>query len=214
MMKPFEYFNHMKSLRYTTAGDGVDYCIEKDDEGNLGVYFQESNGAVDWRTNLSFFPPARSHRDPTAKVYTSESITWHRGYYRAWQSAETSILLDITRAWDGKSKIKVIGWSYGGAMALLCAWAVERYLGTKCDVLTFGAPKIVRGYREHLVLMSKLGYVEQYANYNDIVTYVVPFKHWEHVFAFRVGDGRISLKKLLKPSLYHCMYGEEAIYKE
>jgi hypothetical protein len=78
------------------------------DGGILYVFFEKSNGEVDWQNNLGY----HSVRYPRA----GESWFCHEGFLRVWESILLHISRDIDEASDG---VVCVGYSHGAALALL-----------------------------------------------------------------------------------------------
>ena len=96
-------------------------------------------------------------------------------------------------------------------------WELYNYIeiffqsGKKPDLITFGAPKPLVFLFTKLISRIFFGKVTQYAHRSDIVTYLPPLPWYWNVKVIRIG--KFSLKGLFNPKKYHCIYGDESIYK-
>ena len=207
-MKPWKLFDLIKESHYQTVGDGLDYCIDYiEEEDTVYVLFEQSRGAVDWRTNLNFIPYL-TEKTPYGK------IAFHGGYYRAFLSGLGQILIDFESMIKDHESSNVIisGWSYGGGISVLCAWAINKYFNIKASVITFGAPKVLCTKKSLKALNHMCGEVKQYSHVNDLVPLLPPIGFY-HINKVDVGSGK-RWYRIFNPNKYHTMYGDKAIYKE
>lgn len=105
------------------------------------------------------------------------------------------------------------GWSYGGAVALLAAEDFHYRTGKKASVYTFGAPKPLWGKKTREYVRSCVNEVKQYSHVNDCVPLMPPFPGYTRLSTDHIG-GKRNFFKLFNPWKYHCIYGEESLYKE
>ena len=183
------------TLIYSTAshkiGTDVDYAVKVTDKVNL--IFKGSNSSVDWKTNFRFLPKKRG------------KLLLHRGYLNAWKSAEETILKEVEPLLENK-ELRIIGHSFGGAMSVLASVSFKEY---SPEVVTFGCPKIVYFGKKEI---SSCGSFVQYAQYNDLVSYCIPF--CRHIAVKRIGE-KFNLIKMLKGMEgYHTGYGDETLYED
>ena len=47
------FYNVNRNVPYITVGDGVDYCFIQEDR-TLYIYFEPSDGQIDWKHNFMF----------------------------------------------------------------------------------------------------------------------------------------------------------------
>ncbi|MBR7184411.1 MAG: hypothetical protein IKD37_02260 [Clostridia bacterium] len=161
-------FARLLEASYITAGNGGSYCLERD--GNtLTVFFEQSNGEVDWLNNLDF----------PSVLYAHMPCVWycHRGFARVFGSLLPLIqnaLLDPTL-----SQITVCGYSHGGALALLChefVWYARPDLrGGKLHSFAFGAPRVIFAPRGLCPgLKARFADLVLVRNLDDAVTHLPP----------------------------------------
>lgn len=201
----FDYkkiFNQIKESDYKTAGDSVDYRLSISYEEKLiKLLFQESKGKRDWQNNFNF----------PIKIYKNQQscLLAHRGFGNAYKSANDVIMEELKDYLEKFPDFNVViaGWSHGGALAVLAAEDFHFRFNRSATLITYGAPKVIFGKESHKYLKYCVPNCVQFANKNDIVTYMPPFPGYCHVNSVQCGES-FSLKKLINPSVYHCNYGE------
>ena len=203
-MTECELFKLIKTTEYKTAGDAVDYQII-DDKEELITYliFQESNGSKDWKNNFNF--PAKPYKE------ASQLLFYHGGYCKAWKSANDVIMNELKEHLEKHYDVYVIGWSLGGAMAVIAAEEIFYRYHIKSILVTFGAPKVCYGKKTVRNVRKSIKFAVQFANRNDIVTYQPPFSFYGHVGKTSVGE-KFSLFKIWNPWKYHTMYDNQSLY--
>lgn len=154
---------------WTTAGDAVDYRVERDCFGGLRIFFQPSCQKRDWDNNL----------DLPADVYRSANPRWraHRGFARAWRSVEPRILPMML---DPKvTSIEIAGFSMGAAIALL-AHEAAFFNGRWPTTYVFGCPRV--GWMLHPEVHKRWDGVTRYQMRGDIVGMLPPWlMGYQHV---------------------------------
>ncbi len=130
-----ELFRLCMETPYLHAENGVSFAA-RSRGGVLHILFQKSEGAEDWHNNLDF--PAAPYRDM--------EIDWrcHRGFLRVWQSAEPYIAEILAQT--AYRDITVVGYSHGGALAVLCheyIWFHYPDLRENLRGVGFGAPRVI-----------------------------------------------------------------------
>lgn len=134
------------------------------DGGILYIFFEKSNGEVDWRNNFGY----HSVRYPRV----GESWFCHEGFLRVWESILPHIRRDIYEARNG---IVCVGYSHGAALALLCheyVWYKRQGLRERSFGVGFGCPRVIWGrvpqeserWRNFFVIR----------NLDDLVTHLPP----------------------------------------
>ena len=154
--------------------NSADYALEEDDHGKtLFIFFQWSNGKEDWKNNFDF----------AAEPYKDMDIPWkcHRGFLRVWKTIEPYIKDDILNL--KYSKIRVVGFSHGAAIATLAheyVWFNRPDLRQKTNEndwglmsYGFGCPRVFFG-RMSKKLKERWLTFAPIRNINDIVTHVPP----------------------------------------
>lgn len=171
--KLLNLFEQVMSVKYTTiSGSEASFFFEKRGDF-LYIFFEHSNGIVDWKNNFDF--PAKPYRDMENRWYV------HRGFLRVWKSAKEYLKDQIFN--KGIKRIIIVGYSHGAALALLCH---EFCVFNRPDIADkifgygFGCPRVVFGcLRRNICERFKHFYVIR--NCRDIVTHLPPsilgFRH-------------------------------------
>lgn len=164
---------------YIHVENDASYYVERDRDV-LKIFFEWSNGKVDWKHNFYF--PAKPYRDMKNRWFC------HRGFLKVWKSIEPYIkeaIMDPTvRAID------IVGYSHGGAIAQLC---YEYVKFNRPDVVVagvgFGAPRVFWGFAKKAVKERFKGFIVV-RNGKDLVTHLPPvlfgFHHICHVL--KIGE--------------------------
>ncbi|NLL99997.1 MAG: hypothetical protein GX220_00885 [Treponema sp.] len=203
--KPHLIYNKILTTQYITVGDDVQYYIETDKK-NKRIYliFQETKSKRDWQNNFNF----------ASKLYKKQTsiMRVHRGFGNAWKSCNDEIMKNYIAECNLVKKYQptIIGWSYGGAITQLACEDFFYRTKQKCDVVTFGSPKIFGNNKSKMYVYSCCKSVTQYADNNDIITYCVPYM--KDLNTFYLGE-KFSLRKIFNPHFYHKRYGDENLYQ-
>ena len=104
----------------------------------LYIFFEKSNGAVDWLNNLSY------HATPRGR----EEDEWfcHEGFLRAFN--EILPFIDGAISSPSTRRIITVGYSHGAALALLCheyIWFKRPDIIDACESYGFGCPRVIFG---------------------------------------------------------------------
>ena len=159
---------------YVTTSSHADYAFDLVGE-TLIIYFQDSDGAVDWLHNLNFI--AAPYRRNGKTVWYA-----HRGFLKAWNSVIPYIQPIID---DPSVKtISVVGYSHGAALAVFCheyIWYRRPDLRETLSGYGFGCPRVLWGHVSEDVV-ERWSRFTVIRNLRDIVTYVPPaFLGYRHV---------------------------------
>lgn len=200
-----DLFKDIKSAKYKTVGDSVDYCIQVLDD-RIRLLFECSNGQRDWVNNFDFPIKPYKHQENT--------LLYHRGFARAYNSAKDIIMAELIPLMSQhKDKVvEVSGWSHGGALAVIAAEDIYYRTGEEVSLITYGAPKVCYGQKTRKRLIESCFFAVQLANNNDIVPLQPPFLFYCHVNKIKIGAEDFSLKKLFNPKKYHCIYDDIETY--
>ena len=167
---------------YVTVEDSGSFAMYRSG-GTLYVFFEKSNGAVDWYNNLDFTAISRARGDMGEKraqhSLTEDDFLCHGGFLRVWRAILPYIegaLLDLSF-----ENIVTVGYSHGAALALLChehVWYHRRDLRERVQGFGFGCPRVIYGH----VPMEKERWGNFYLirNLDDLVTHLPP-----RAFGFR-----------------------------
>ncbi len=178
-------FNACLNASYTTIENDGSFAARR--EGNtLKLFFEWSNGREDWLNNINF----------PAKPYRQMKNLWfcHRGFLKVWKSIEPYIeknILDLS-----VSKIEIVGYSHGAAIALLC-YEYVKFNRPDVDVsgVGFGCPRVFWGFARKNVMQRFNGFIVV-RNGRDIVTHLPPlifgFRHVGEVLKIGKSEGIIK----------------------
>lgn len=150
-------YNHVEN-------DGSYYIHHGCDGRKLEVYFEWSNGKLDWKHNFMF----------PAKPYRHMKNMWfcHRGFLKVWKAIEPHISADLL---DPKvEEIHIVGYSHGGAIAQLCYEYVKfNRPDIKVTGVGFGAPRVFWGFARKAVKKRFEGFAV-IRNGCDLITHLPP----------------------------------------
>lgn len=188
-------------LRLFRACLGAEYITVEDEGsfalyrvgGTLYVFFEKSNGAVDWYNNLDFaaVSHARGESGGGRSVYpvSQDDFLCHGGFLRVWNSILPYIegaLLDLNF-----ENIITVGYSHGAALALLCheyVWYHRRDLRGRAHSYGFGCPRVIYGRAPRENERWQDFFVIR--NIDDLVTHLPP-----RAFGFRQVGRLIEIGK-------------------
>lgn len=160
-------------ISYETVGDSVNYAFMTK-KNTLYIFFQGSSQISDWVRNFMF--PAKPYKDMEIPYRV------HRGFLAAWKEVEDIIIAKITEknAKDNYkwSKIVVVGYSHGGALAGFChecVWFWRPDL-RESGLIGYGfeAPRFYAGWKVKKELKERWETFFVVRNNNDIVTHCPP----------------------------------------
>ena len=163
LMKMSRLFARCLEVPYLQAAESASYYIERKG-AILYIYLQASNGIEDWKNNLDF--PARP--------YHGGSWMAHRGFVRVWKALEPYVANAIA---DPRLQgVVTVGYSHGGALAVLCHEYVYYHrpdLRKQIESFAFGAPRVLWGVLSPVVRQrwEKLTLVR---NLDDLITHLPP----------------------------------------
>jgi hypothetical protein len=170
-----EYYNHVEN-------DGSYFVLPADGGRVLNVYFEWSNGKLDWKHNFMF----------PAKPYRKMKNMWfcHRGFLKVWKSIEPHI---VDQLLDPKvEEIHIVGYSHGGAIAQLC-YEYVRFNRPEIKVtgVGFGAPRVFWGFASKAVKKRFEGFAV-IRNGRDIVTHLPPtlFGFYHVADLYEIGESK------------------------
>ena len=172
---------------WETAGLDVQFKLVDHPVYGTIVAFQGSISKMDWRLNFDFAVIPYHHQD--------QKWFAHRGFVKAWKSVRDIIMPRL----GGKYRIKVVGYSLGGALAQLCHEDIEfQYPGTITESWTYGAPRVFWFPPE--TIRYRMFHHHRFTNAGDIVPHLPPA-----LFGFRhtglniwIGSLKGYLKSLFK----------------
>ena len=173
-MELYELFSECLSADYLHSNGSADYAVRRDGD-TLYIFFEDSSGSTDWKSNLNF--PARAYKRMKKTVWYA-----HRGFLRVWKQTEPLIsdaVMDST-----VKKIVTVGYSHGAAIAVLCheyAWYHRADIRRSVYGYGFGCPRVFYG-KKTPSLMRRWENFLVIRNIDDIVTHLPPrFLGFHHV---------------------------------
>lgn len=183
-----ELFKKILSLKnyYIHLDNGASYYSEREGD-TLYIYFEWSNGKIDWLNNFKF--AARSVVSAT-KPYKNMSDKWraHRGFLGVWKIIEPHLqgeICDLT-----VSKIVIGGYSHGAAIALLCHEYCKYNrpdISEDIEGYGYGCPRVVWGFLRKNVKARFEGFTV-IRNGDDLVTHAPPA-----IFGYRHVGGMLEI---------------------
>lgn len=209
MLTPYECANlfdenyrkeHGYQSEWTTLdSDKYDtqFIISKRDDGEVVIVFKQSDSMTDWLNNFHFWK----------KAYKDAEINFHAhsGFLRCWKEVRHHIE-DAVKTLNPQS-ITVTGWSYGGAMAVLCMEDMG-YLFPLIErqCITFGAPRVI-GWHNWSKIKDRWKNTRQFKNGSDLVT-TIPFlgMGFHHVAELTCIGQRIKFWRYLMVDRYHKIH--------
>lgn len=186
----YELYRECLSVDYINVGLNVNYAISR--EGNtLKIFFEWSDGVVDWINNFRF----------RAKPYSDMKPGWkcHAGFLFCWEQVKELIgkeIRDLTI-----TDIIIVGYSHGAALATLCH---EYCVFNRPDIFDnirgygFGCPRVYGRWTMPKILKRRWKNFTPIRKDNDIVTHLPPklfgYRHVNKVLVIgsRKDDGPID----------------------
>lgn len=188
-------FRKCLQTKYKHVDNDASYSMVRNGH-TVHLYFEWSNGELDWKNNFDF--PAKPYRDM--------ENTWfcHRGFLKVWKSIEPHIADTIN---DPEVRtIDIVGYSHGGAIAQLCYEYVKfNRPDVKVEGVGFGAPRVFWGFANKKVMERFKGF-EIIRVGNDLVTHLPPV-----IFGFRHVGTVIKLGESVGPIKDHYPSRYEAV---
>ncbi len=170
----YELFLECTHIPYQTAGTAANYAIRRDGD-RLYIFFEKSNGAADWKSNLDF--PAKAYQHMKHQTWYA-----HRGFLAVWKTIEPMVRESITD--PAVHSIVITGYSHGAAVALLCheyVWFHRPDLRDATHGYGFGCPRVLFGISPR-VCKRRWENFTVIRNIDDLVTHLPPaFLGYAHV---------------------------------
>ena len=139
-MELLRYFQACLDADYKHRENGASWAVENRDDGELWILFEKSNGITDWLNNLQF------HAVP----YQEMNPVWqcHGGFLKVWKSIKPHLEEIVADAARRGKFVRVIGYSHGAAIAVLChEWIYYHFpaLRPSLEGFGFGCPRVLYG---------------------------------------------------------------------
>ena len=174
MQNLYELFLDTLKVRYLKVGKSANYATQLLN-GHLNIYFEDSNGAEDWKSNLDF--PIKAYK-------VNANSTWyaHRGFLNVWKEIQPKIAPKILD--KSVKNITISGYSHGAAIAVLCHEYVyfnRPDLRNNLSGFGFGCPRVIWGKLSN-EMKKRWENFTIVRNLDDIVTHLPPaFLGYVHV---------------------------------
>ena len=197
----------------------VNYEIHYEEDRNvIQLNFQRTVGFSDWVANVGEF---------AVKYYDSiefEGKPLQLRVHRGWGDMYLTIKREVRRQWQTMheqhpdAETEILGWSLGSGQAILCAQDLNYNFGLKSHLYTFGTVRpfkavISNADRMRRYLSSVCEECWNFADVNDIISYMPPFRGFLMINRVNVGTGlRRSVFRLLNPYRYHTLYDQAYLY--
>lgn len=163
----FELFNIVnRGIHFETVGEDVSYAFKQEEEV-LYIYFEPSNGDIDWKHNFSFWK--QPYKDMEIPYYV------HGGFLKCWKYVEDIVIERIKD--ETVKEIVVVGYSHGAALAMLChecCWFHREDIRNNIWGIGFDGPRVFAGFIIPDELQKRWVRFLMIRNHNDIVTHVPP----------------------------------------
>ena len=202
-MDLYRLFQQCLHVPYLQVGTSANYALQRQGK-TLYIYFQDSNGAQDWKTNFNF--PAKAYKRMGKTVWFA-----HRGFLKIWKELEPVLAADILD--PHFDKIVIVGYSHGGALAALCheyVWYHRPDLRATLEGYGFGAPRVFWGLKNPAVKQRWANFTV-IRNLDDLVTHLPPaFLGFRHVGKLL----KIGARNLYSPVEAHYAKNIEASLKD
>ena len=193
-------FRRCLKAQYVSTAENGNYAVEVEGD-TVYLLFEKSKGFWDWVHNFLF----------PAKPYKRMEDVWfcHRGFLKVWKAMRDEIEQKVREILFQNPEVKnivCIGYSHGGALALLATEDMEYLYGERVTVkgYGFGAPRVIWGILSKPV-KNRLQAFTVIRNIPDIVTHLPPvlfgFRHVAR--PLRIGEsGRYSPIDAHRPTSY------------
>ncbi len=191
----YRLFEHCLTINYQTTSSGADYAVLREGD-TLYLFFEHSRGSEDWLNNLNF--RIRPYHDMHPVWYC------HAGFLRVFRSLLPHLLPVIKD--PSVRQMFLVGYSHGGALAVLCHEAAVFHrpeLARHITTLAYGAPRVLAAPIPHRVKKRFSGlYLIQHRG--DIVTRLPPtLLGYRHVGSrVMIGESGLSPIDAHRPESY------------
>ena len=233
-----EDFNHRGTVSHPITYTGVGYSTSaleqlfgirhevnyeihyEEDRNVIQLNFQRTVGFSDWVANVGEF--AVKYYDSIEYEGEPLQLRVHRG----WGDMYLTIKREIRKQWlllheqYPDAETEILGWSLGSGQAILCCQDLNYNFGVKPHLITFGSVRPFKSVRSNAERMQR--YLDSlctecwnFANVNDIITYMPPFRGFLMIHRVDVGDAlRRTVFRLLNPYRYHTSYDQAELYEK
>ena len=206
--------------RLTGLHHEVNFEIHWEPDRNvIQLNFEKTTGAADWIANVAEF--ASDYYDAISFEGKPLQLRVHAGWAEMYLAAKRI----IRRQWQlfherhPEAETEIVGWSLGSGQAMLCAQDLNFNYGVRPHLFTYGSVRPFQsdgGNAEALgrYLSSLCAECWNFADVNDVVTYMPPFRGWTAIRRVELGSTGRSPLRLMNPMKYHTHYDEPALYEK
>jgi hypothetical protein len=189
------------------------------DRDVIQINFQRTIGFTDWFANVAEF--AANYYDAIEFEGRPLQLRVHAGWAEMYLAAKRFIReqWSLLHAQHPEAETEIVGWSLGSGQAMLCAQDLNYNFGLRSRLITFGS---VRPFRsdgtDDAALKRYLGTLcaacWNFADVNDVVTYMPPFKGYTEIRRVELQSAKRSVLRLLNPLRYHTGYDDPTLYRD
>lgn len=197
----------------------VNYEIHYEPERDvIQMHFQRTLDAMDWFANIFEFA-SRYYR---AIEFEGEPLQLR--VHHGWADMYLAIKREVREQWQTlheqhpTAETEILGWSLGSGIASLCCQDLNYNFGVKPYLYTFGSVRpfkctVLNKDRMRRYLSTLCADCENFADVNDLISYMPPFRGFTMIHRVNVGtDKKRTFFRLLHPLLYHIRYDRKELY--
>ena len=159
---------------YKQARGAVNYAFIRDGYRRLIIYFEPSDGKLDWRNNFAF--KKRPYKDMKVPYKV------HGGFLKCWKAVEDKVIDKVLEKRSNGAyrwqQVTIVGYSHGAALAALCHECVwfhrEDLRGGRLLGIGFEAPRVYGALKVKKDLAQRWDNFYVVRNGRDIVTHAPP----------------------------------------
>ena len=218
---------HYVAVKYNTSKFGkalgltheVNYEIHYEpDRDVIQMHFQRTLDATDWFANIFEFSSRYYH----AIEFEGEPLQLR--VHHGWGNMYLAIKYEVREKWKELHDLhpdaatEILGWSLGSGIACLCCQDLNYNFGVKPYLYTFGSVRpfkytLLNKERMRSYLATLCTDCENFADVNDLITYMPPFRGFTMIRRVNVGTGKKrTFFRMLNPLRYHVHYDRADLY--
>ena len=214
-------YNTTKLGKLLGVAHEVNYEIHYEpDRDVIQIHFQRTFGMIDWVANVFEFG-SRYYR---AIEFEGEPLQLR--VHHGWGNMYLAIKQEVREQWaqlheaHPDAATEILGWSLGSAIACLCCQDLNFNFGVKPYLYTFGSVRPFKctplnRKRMQRYLSTLYTECDNFADINDLITYMPPFRGFTMIHRVKVGtDQKRSFFRLIHPLRYHVHYDLPELYKK
>ena len=212
-------YNTTKFFKWFGLSHEVNYEMHYEpDRDVIQLHFQRTLGAIDWVANIFEF----ASRYYTAIEFEGEKLQLR--VHHGWGNMYLAVKHEVRDRWQElheahpSAATEILGWSLGSGIACLCCQDLHYNFGVKPYLYTFGSVRPFKctplnKKRMHAYLATLYTDCLNFANVNDLITYMPPFRGFTMIRRVDVGTERKrTFFRMLHPLRYHVRYDDADLY--